>query len=104
MPVLSMTMPVMVEQMHQGAGENQQVGKDAEQVRLVLGPQEKGSDREKADQYPPAAVSMARNAMRVVCLHFNLRRLRCNLALPRHELLLLHACQGHGKKLCLKPE
>lgn len=100
----SMTVTVMVEQMHQGAGENQQVGKNAEQVRLVLGPQEKGSDREKADQYPPTMVYMARGVMRVLCLHISLQGLRHNIALPRHELPLLRAYQGHGRKLCRKPE
>jgi hypothetical protein len=41
-----------VEQVHEGAGEEDQPGEPAEQVRPVLGDQEKGGYREKAGQDP----------------------------------------------------
>ncbi|ANN67132.1 hypothetical protein BOBR111200_09350 [Bordetella bronchialis] len=49
-----LSMPVM-EQVHQRAGQNQQVRKKSEKMGAVFGPQEKGSNGQESVQNPPAA-------------------------------------------------
>lgn len=53
-----MMMPMMavMEQVHQRTGKDQEIGKCAEQMRAVFGPQEECSDSKESDQYPSAAV------------------------------------------------
>lgn len=47
--------PVAVEQMHQRAGEQQEVRQPAEQVGAVLGEKEKDGHRQEPDENPPEA-------------------------------------------------
>lgn len=53
--MVTMVSPAM-KQVHERAGEQQEVGKNAVQVSLVFCQQKEKSDCQEAGQYPPAAV------------------------------------------------
>jgi hypothetical protein len=46
-------MTAVHEEVHEGTGEEQEIGHDAEHVRPVLGEQEEGRDRQESEQRQP---------------------------------------------------
>jgi hypothetical protein len=79
-------MPMVMEQVHQRAGEQEQIGKRPHQVSLVFAPQEIRRHREEANQYPFAAARLVRLVVMIVCTHLNLLALndrkQCLSGLP----------------------
>ncbi len=70
-----MMMPVpmsMVKQVHQRTGEHQQIRQNAEQMRTVFSPQEKGSDRKKYPQSQPCSHSMTAVLISLTLFHARL--------------------------------